>query len=66
MVKEPNPVGWLVVDRIVRVAGVRTFGSRRGGGPERPDSGFWGGALTTERQSQLIEQSKEHRLPGGP
>ena len=66
MAKGPNLMGWLVVVRIIRVACVSTFGARRGGGPERPDSGFWGGALTTERQSQLIEQSKEHRLPRFP
>ena len=47
MAKEPNLVGWLVVVRIVHVAGVRTFGARRGGGPERPDSGYLGGTLTT-------------------
>ena len=58
-------VGWWRFGLLVLYRG-ELSGAGRGGGPEHPYSGFKDDSLTTQRQTQLIEQSKEHRLPRVP
>ena len=59
-------LGAVLSFKLVLVHAAGAFGVRRGGGPERPDSGFWAIPSTPQWMTQLIQQAKEGRLPGVP